>query len=148
MSFCNLIYHIVFSTKRREMIIDVANERRVYALLLSILEKYGGKVYRIGGMPDHVHILVALPPTIALSDFVGSLKRESSMFIKENGILHKWNGWQNGFGCFSYSLHDKDMIVNYIKNQKEHHKKVSYLDELRSWLIENGVSPDVPYFPK
>lgn len=147
MSFYNLIYHIVFATKRREKVIEIVDERRIYGLLLSIMEKYGARVFRIGGMPDHVHILACVPPTISLSDFIGSVKRESSLFIKQNSILSKWNGWQDGFGCFSYSLQDKDKIVNYIKNQKEHHKKISYLDELRGWLIENGVSPDSPYFP-
>ena len=147
MSFIRLNYHIVFATKRREPTIDLANERRVYALLFSIMKKYGATVFRIGGMPDHVHICVSIPPTIAVSDFVKHIKRESSLAIKQNSILAKWDGWQNGSGCFSYSKNDVDNIVNYIKGQKEHHRKRSFIDEYRAWLIENGVSSDEPYFP-
>ena len=147
MSFIRLNYYIVFATKRREPTIDLANERRVYALLFSIMKKYGATVFRIGGMPDHVHICVSIPPTIAVSDFVKHVKRESSLAIKQNSILAKWDGWQNGSGCFSYSKNDVDNIVNYIKGQKEHHRKRSFIDEYRAWLIENGVSSDEPYFP-
>ena len=59
-----------------------------------------------------------------------------------------WSGWQNGYGCFSYAISDIPNVKNYIINQKDHHKTVSFIDEYRNWLIEMGVSPDAPYFPK
>lgn len=99
-------------------------------------------------MSDHIHICVTIPPTISISSFIKYIKQGSSVAIKENRILDKWNGWQEGYGCFSYSLKELDNIVNYIKKQKEHHRKISFIEEYRKWLIDNGVSPDVTYFPK
>ncbi|MCM1092431.1 MAG: IS200/IS605 family transposase [Lachnospiraceae bacterium] len=148
MSFIQLNYHIVFATKRREPTIDIDSERRVYLLLFSIMKKYGATVHRIDGMPDHIHICTAIPSTIAVSDFIKYVKRESSLAIKQHSILTNWRGWQEGSGCFSYSKNEVENIINYIKRQKEHHRKRTFIEEYRAWLIENGVSPDEPYFPK
>ena len=68
--------------------------------------------------------------------------------LVENGNFKYFEGWQNGYSAFTYAYKDLDMIVNYIKGQKEHHKRVTFMEEYRNWLIENGVSPDEPYFPK
>ena len=148
MSFTNCIYHIVFATSRRIPVIRQDKEREVYALLFHILNKYGCFVYRIGGMPDHIHLLTTVPPTLTVANLVQKLKRESSYFIKEQRMLPGWDGWQDGYGCFSYNIQDVEKISNYIRGQKSHHAWVSFIDEYRAWLIENGVSPDDPYFPK
>ena len=147
MSFINCIYHIVFATASRQPSIFSDKETQVYKILYHILNKYGCFVYRIGGMPDHIHLLITIPPTVSVSKLVQNLKRESTMTIKENDLIHGWCGWQDGYGCFSYCIRDVDKISNYIKNQKTHHKVVSFVDEYRDWLIDNGVSPDAPYFP-
>lgn len=139
---------MVFATKGRQHVIETEIEKRVYAILFSILKKYGAVVYRIGGMPDHVHILTTIPPTLAVSSLIKNLKRESSLVIGQDKFIMKWPGWQEGYGCFSYSRHEKEKIINYIKCQKEHHRKISFLEEYRQWLIENGVSPQEKYFPK
>lgn len=146
MSFCKLIFHIVFASKGRKQLIMPDVEWRVYTLLYTLMTKMDAQVLRIGGMPDHVHLLAIIPPSIALSDFVKELKRESSIVMKQ--FVPEWDGWQEGYGCFSYSVKEIDTVVNYIMRQKEHHQRLSFRDEYRSWLIENGVSEDEPYFPK
>lgn len=148
MSFCNLLYHIVFATKNREQLIRPEIERRVYGLLYTIMTNKKAHVLRIGGMMDHVHIFVNIPPDISVSEFIKELKRESSIVMKSEKIIPNWNGWQNGYAAFSYSRYDIDKIVTYITNQKEHHRTVSFIDEYKAWLIENGISETEPYFPK
>ena len=123
-------------------------EREVNSIIYHILVKYGCHVHRIGGMPDHLHILVDIPPTESIASIMQKVKRESSLAITVNRVLPRWNGWQEGYGCFSYSRHDIPKITAYIRNQKEHHRHTTFIDEYRTWLIENGVSPDAPFFPK
>ena len=112
------------------------------------MKSYGAFVYRIGGMPDHVHILVDISSKNTLSDFVKRLKQESSYLIKREDSCNSWNGWGEGYGAFTYSISDIPSVIEYINNQKEHHKKVSFIEEYRQWLIEMGVSPNEPFFPK
>ncbi len=148
MSFSKSVYHIVFGTKHRQPTIKIDVERRLYKILYDLMKKYGAFVYRIGGMPDHVHILVDITTKFALSDFVKRLKQESSYLIKRDPYFPDWNGWAESYGAFSYSISDIPSVTKYIDNQKEHHKKVPFIDEYREWLIEMGVSPNEPYFPK
>ena len=148
MSFSKFIYHIVFATKNRCNTILPEHEREVYAIINHVVKKHGGHLHRVNGMPDHIHILVDIPPTIAVSAFIQSLKRESSVMIKETRKFPNWDGWQNGYGAFSYATADIPKIRQYIISQKEHHRKVSFIEEYRNWLIEMGISPDAPFFPK
>ena len=142
MSYTRLLYHIIFSTRNRRPLILIENERRVYGLLFSILKKYGAETLRIGGMPDHIHLFISIPPTFAVSEFIQKLKRESSLAINRDSILPKWDGWQEGYGAFTYSRNEADKIINYIKGQKEHHKRVSFIEEIEIWMKENGMETE------
>lgn len=148
MSFTRFIYHIVFSTKNRYPSICQENERVLYNILYNLMLKEGAHVMRIGGMPDHIHILADIPATLSPAKFIQKIKQESSFIIANSPEFPQWNGWENGYAAFSYSISDIDVIKAYISNQKEHHKKISFREEYRDWLIENGISPDAPYFPK
>ena len=148
MSFTQSVYHIVFSTKHRFPAISEDKERVLYKILFDLMKKQGAFVYRIGGMPDHIHILVDITSKISLQDFVKKLKQESSYLAARNDAFPNWCGWEEGYAAFTYSIKDIPNIIQYIINQKEHHKIVSFRDEYRQWLIEMGVSPNEPYFPK
>ena len=148
MSFTRLIYHLVFPTKNRQNTISVEGEKVLYKILYEIMKREGAHIHRIGGMPDHVHILVDIQADISLSKFVQKLKQESNYLAKEANELPQRNGWAEGYGGFSYSANEIDNVKQYIINQKEHHKRVSFIDEYRIWLLENGISPDAPFFPK
>lgn len=108
----------------------------------------GAYVYRIGGMSDHIHILADIPSSISVAKFIQKVKQESSYLVGEIPEFPRWQGWENGYGAFTYAVRDIDMIKEYIAKQKEHHLKISFREEYRNWLIENGISPDAPYFPK
>ena len=148
MSFANLYYHIMFHTKYNAMAINVENERILYSYINGFCNNYGVKLLRLGGMPDHIHMLVNMPTTVSVSDFVKQLKVATSKMLYQDGHFPYFEGWQNGYSAFTYAFKDIDMIINYIKGQKEHYKVFSFRDEYRKILIENGISPDEPFFPK
>ena len=148
MSFHTLLYHVVFSTKCRARLISTDVEHDVYHILYHQLMKFKCYVHRIGGMPDHVHILLEIPPNMAVSEVIKILKQESTKEIRQRKIIPQWDGWEAGYGVFSYSRQELPTVKQYIANQKEHHRKVSFSEEYRLWLIENGVDPSHPFFPK
>jgi len=119
----------------------------LYAYILGIVKNKGCFLYRINGTKDHLHIFSDLHPSIALADFVRDIKTSSSIWLKRSGKFNEFDGWADGYAALTYGWNDKEMIVNYIKNQQEHHKKDSFEDELRRLLKENGIKVDDRYFP-
>ncbi len=148
MSYTRLLYHVVFRTKAGENTIPEAHCAELYGYIMGIVHNKKSKLYRIGGMPNHIHLLVDIHPSIALSDFMKELKEYSSKWLKSNTSFPHFDGWAVGFAAFTYNFNDKQIIVNYINNQKEHHKVVSFEDEYRQLIIENGVDIDERYFLK
>ena len=149
MSYSSLLYHIILRTYRSQRTLNEKYERELYQFIYGFMVKRGAKVYRIGGMPDHIHILLTLSPAIAISDFIKELKRCSSRYMKEErSKFPAFEGWSKSFAVFSYSPRDKEMIRHYIVNQKEHHKKFSFEDELRMLFQEAEVSIQEEYFLK
>jgi len=96
-------------------------------------------------MPDHMHIFSDLHPAISLADYVKDIKVSSSKWMKESGHFPQFEAWQDSYGAFTYSVRERDMIINYIKNQKQHHKTETFYDEYKRLLIENGVEFDEKY---
>ena len=140
-----LIYHIVYSTYNRERTMVLENKRRLYAFMNGILKNKNCHLYRINGMEDHLHILTHIHPTISLASLVKDIKLASIDFIKSEGIFPDFNGWQDGYGAYTVSYRDKDQLINYIKNQEEHHKKEDFLDEYKRLLEEHGIEFDPKY---
>lgn len=148
MSYVQSLYHVVFRTYASELTIDERFERDLYAYLFTVAQNQNVHVYRIGGMPDHIHMLVDLPSTLAIASFVQHIKTVSSKWLSTNPAFPHFRGWAKEYAALSYSLREKDMIVNYIKGQKEHHKKVSFEQEYRQFLLEYGVSIREDYWLK
>ncbi len=97
-------------------------------------------------MPEHVHILVSLPADLPLAKYVQELKKATSKWMKDNPDFPHWGGWSKEYAGFTYGQHDKEMIVNYIKKQKEHHEKKSFAEEYREFLISNGITINDKFF--
>ena len=148
MSYTQLLYHIVFRTYRSERTIPESHERELYAYMLGIANNRDVKVYRIGGMPDHIHMLVGLPATLSVSRFMQDLKSITSPWLKSNPHFPDFDHWGKEYAAFTYSYKDKDTIVNYIKGQKEHHRVLSLADELKELIAESGITWDEKYFMK
>lgn len=148
MSYTCLLYHIVFRTKYGKNTIPPIHEKELYAYIMGIIENKKSKLYRIGGTENHIHLLIDLHPTFALSEFMKELKEYSSKWLAKNPNFPDFEGWAVSFAGFTYNLNDKQTIINYIKNQKVHHKAVSFEEEYRQFIIENGIEIDERYFLK
>lgn len=148
MSYTQLLYHIVFRTKGNKKTINEQNEKELYAYIFGYIKNKKSILYRINGTENHIHLLIDLHPTLSLSGFMRDLKEASSKWLKQNSNFPMFEFWAEGYGAFTYSKKEKDTIINYIKNQKEHHKTVSFKEEFRAFLEENGVEIDERYFLK
>ena len=96
-------------------------------------------------MSDHIHILIGLKPAMCIADLVRDIKNNSANFINKNNWLRNKFSWQEGYGAFSYSESNYGKVIDYIKNQKEHHKKQSFLQEYISFLKKFNVTFDEKY---
>jgi putative transposase len=144
-SYKQIFYQIVFGTKNREATIAESHCEDLYKYIWGIIKEKHCKLYRVNGIEDHIHIFSDLHPSISLADYVKDIKVASSIWMKEAGYFPDFAGWQVGYGAFTYSIRDKDMIIEYVKNQKEHHKKESFYDEYKRLLEENGIEFDEKY---
>ncbi|WP_262147658.1 IS200/IS605 family transposase [Chryseobacterium foetidum] len=138
-TYRQIFYHIVFGTKHREPTINEKNESELYKYIWGILKNKKCKLYRINGMPDHMHIFFDLHPSVSLSSLIKDIKIASNLWMKESGLFPEFNGWQEGYGAFTSSVKEKETIIHYIKNQKDHHKKETFEDEFKRLLNENGI---------
>lgn len=138
-TYSQIFYHVVFAVRNREASIVPELKNELYKYIAGIIENKGQKLFIINGMPDHVHLLLNCKPNMNLSDLVREIKEHSTLFINKKNILRGKFYWQAGFGAFTVSKRDVSMILNYIKNQEDHHGKVSFKDEYISCLKENDV---------
>jgi REP element-mobilizing transposase RayT len=144
-SLAALYCHIVFSTKNREAFIDETLERPLYAYVGGILRENKGVLVAAGGMPDHVHLLVSMSRESAVSDLVRAIKANSSRWIHEGYPNLASFAWQVGYGAFSVSVSQLDVVKKYLAEQKTHHAKQSFQDEFRALLEKHGLSYDERY---
>ncbi len=141
MSYTSLTYHIVIGTYRRKQVIGMRHERELYAFITSFSTSRGVKIRRVGGMPDHVHILCDIPATMALAEYVKVLKAETSKFLRVNPDFPNWEKWAEGYAAFTVDADSRETRRQYIINQKEHHCKVSFDEEFRQILAAHGLTP-------
>jgi len=99
----------------------------------------------MGGTSDHIHILTHLHPSIALATLVKDIKTASSGYIKDKKLFPYFSKWQDGYAAFTYCNHEKGRLIQYIKNQEEHHKLLTYKEELIELLKEHGIEFDEKY---
>ena len=138
-SYTNLVFHIIFATKERRPLIDVDFQPRLYEYIGGTIRGLKATSLEIGGVEDHVHILAKLPPTIAVSDFLEKLKANTSKWSKS---VRRGFGLQEGYSGFTVSESQVLRVRRYIQNQREHHAKVSFRDELIALLAAHGVEYD------
>jgi REP element-mobilizing transposase RayT len=146
MAYTQILYHIVLRTKWSEPVIAQENVSSLYKYIWGIIKNKKGILYRINGIEDHIHILSDLHPGLALADYVKSIKVATSLWMKQNPDFPLFRGWEEGYAAFTYSYKEKDVLVNYIKNQQKHHLKENTQNELKRLWIKNGMKPDERYF--
>ena len=130
MAYTQILYHIVLRTKHSELTIAQEDVSPLYKYIWGIIKNKKGTLYRINGIEDHIHILSDLHPSIALADFIKSIKVATSLWMKQSPDFPYFRGWEEGYAAFTYSYKEKEVLINYIKKQQEHHQKENTRDEL------------------
>lgn len=143
-TYTQLYVHIVFAVKDRDALISEEIETQLYPYIAGACKNRKHHLIAIGGMPDHVHMLVGMAPTESISEFVQSIKIQTSKWIHETFGRRKF-GWQSGYGAFTYSKSLLPPVERYILKQKEHHKKKSFDEEFREILEKAGIEYDERY---
>ena len=145
-SYRQLLYHIVLVTYKRQNVLTEEHHDQLFNYIHGIVKNKNSVLYRINGISDHIHLLCDIHPTIALSDFINIVKTSSNKWMKASGLFPEFEFWATGYGAFTKSTSDKNMIINYIRNQKEHHKKTTFEKEYKRLLDEEGIDWDERYF--
>jgi len=137
-TFSNLTVHLVFSTKDRLQLMTTPVRDQLFPYMGGVVRGLAGTIISVGGMPDHVHLVVRLPTS--LSDVVRTVKK----WMNGRAVGMKF-GWQRGYGAFSVSQSALPAVVNYVRNQERHHRCRSFKEELTVLLTKNGIDFDERY---
>ncbi|NDV58868.1 IS200/IS605 family transposase [Bacteroides sp. 519] len=145
-SLSSIYVHITFSTKNRiSLLKDDEINASLYNFLGGICKEMKCNPIQIGGHTDHIHILCLLGRETTIAKLVENLKKRSSLWIKDFGNNYQKFYWQEGYGAFSVNSTETDKVINYILNQKEHHRKWTFQDEYRAFLHKYNVKYDEQY---
>jgi putative transposase len=147
-TFSQMYVQVVFAVKYRESLIRPEWEDELYKYITGAVQSEGQKMLAINGMPDHLHFFMGIKPNLSLSDLVREIKKSSNDMIKRNKFTKNNFQWQEGFGAFTYGHSQLDGVINYIHNQKEHHKRITFKDEYIVLLKEFGIKFEEKYLFK
>ena len=145
-AYRQILYHIVFRTKSSEKTINQAHAADLYKYIWGIIKNKECVLVRVNGMEDHIHILSDLHPSVALADYVRDIKVSSAKWMKASGYFPDFKGWGIKYCALTYSHRERDMIINYIQNQQEHHEKETFHDEILRLFKEHGIDLDNKWF--
>ena len=138
-TYSQIFVHIIFSVKKRENLIPENNLDEVFDYIAGVIRNKGQKPIIVGGVSNHIHAFIGLKPDVSVSSIARDIKNNSSKFINQKKwVTGKFN-WQNGFGAFTYGNSQVGQVVNYIKNQAEHHKLSSFREEFAGFLERFNV---------
>jgi REP element-mobilizing transposase RayT len=143
-AFHSLLFHAVFSTKNRERCLNAEIRPRLWSYLGGIARQNEIKAMAIGGMADHVHILMSISPTLSIAKVMQLLKGNSSKWIHETFPTLRQFSWQEGYGAFSVGISGVPDTIHYIETQEEHHRVRSFREEFEAFLQKHGL----PFEPR
>jgi REP element-mobilizing transposase RayT len=144
-TYTNLVVHALFSTKERKRSITPELKADLHAYMGGILRNLKVRTLALNGIEDHVHLLVVLPPTLCTADLMEALKSSSTGWVRKKGGESKTFAWQGGYTAFSVSQSNIGVVKAYIENQEQHHRKMSFKEELAAFLEKHGISYDERY---
>jgi putative transposase len=145
-TYTQIIYQIVFGTKFREKTLHQSGRDELFKYITGIIQNKKCHLYIINGVEDHIHIITHLHPSISLASLVKDIKVASTLFIKEKKLFDHFKGWQEGYGAFTYSVQARHNLIEYVKNQEEHHRKKSFQEEFMGCLRKHDIEFDERYF--
>ncbi len=141
----NLLYHVVFTTRKKQNLIVPALSDELYSYIGGIIREEKGKLLKIGGTLNHVHILARFPASVTVSEMMRRIKGSSSKWVNESSKSTSHFTWQRGYGAFSVSESSIENVISYIGNQEEHHKKTTFEEEFILLLQKHKISYDEKY---
>lgn len=144
-TFSQIYIQVVFAVQGRQNLIRQEWKEELYKYITGIVVNHGQKLISIGGVADHVHILIGFKPNFEISKLVQEIKANSSRFINKKQLVKGKFSWQEGFGAFSYSRSQLDNVVRYIENQERHHTKQTFKNEFTAFLERFDVEYDEKY---
>ncbi len=144
-TFSQIYIQVVFAVKGRENLISKSWSKELYKYIAGIIKGKEQKSIIVNGMPDHIHAFIGLRPAMAISDLVRDIKNNSSNFINDKKWIKGKFAWQQGYGAFSYSHSQIDIVYNYILNQESHHKKKTFREEYLELLKKFELEYDEKY---
>ncbi|MFI5172153.1 MAG: IS200/IS605 family transposase [Chitinophagales bacterium] len=144
-TYTQIHLQLIFAVKYRAALIAPSWKLELYKYISKIITENKHKLIIINGVPDHLHILIGMRPHQALSKLLQEIKGDSSKWINDSCKTERHFNWQDGFGAFSYSKSDLPNVINYIKNQEQHHKKISFIEEYKEFLDRFEVDYDERY---
>jgi REP element-mobilizing transposase RayT len=134
-----LLFHVVFATKGRSLLIDAGLMPELLAYIAGIVRNLGGTTIAANGQADHVHLLLVIPPTLAVADVVRVVKCNSSRWVHATWPDRRAFAWQAGYSAFSVSAPDREAVARYIESQAEHHSRGDFMAELAALLARHGI---------
>jgi putative transposase len=146
-SYRQHLYHVVIRTKNRLFTINQDHAGELYSYITGILRNKKCHLYRINGVENHIHLLTDMHPSLAPADIIRDIKASSSLWMKKFKLFPDFKGWSDGYGSFTCSYADINRLIEYIQSQQIHHKKVTFEEEYRRILLEEGIVPDERFFP-
>ena len=144
-TYTSLLIHVIFSTSGRAPLLTDAMRLDLHAYLGGILREMDAVPIAIGGTADHVHLLIRLPANLALADCLRIAKTNSSRWVKERWPQQRKFAWQGGYGAFSVSESRRAAVIRYIRDQAQHHRRISFQDEFLALLKNHRVEFDERY---
>ena len=144
-SLANVLIHVIFSTKNRVPLIATETQPELHAYLAAACRSCKCPAHRVGGTADHVHMVCSFSRTTSIADWIGTIKADSSKWIKTKGACYAGFAWQGGYGAFSLGESQLETVKAYIGAQKEHHETRTFQDEVREFLRRYNVQYDERY---
>lgn len=128
-TYTQCYFQLVFAVRNKSALIKKEWKDQLEKYISGIIQNNGHKLLSIGAMPDHIHILIGYNLNQLIPDLVGQIKTSSNSWVKEKSLSRFRFGWQNGYGAFTYSRSQIDVVIKYILNQEQHHKKKNFREE-------------------
>ena len=141
-TYTSLHYHVVFSTKNRQPFLAEAIRERLFAYLGGMARENGMNALEIGGVADHVHLLLSIPASLAVSKALQLLKGGSSHWLKTTFPNMTEFAWQDGYAAFTISQSQLDDVQTYIRSQPEHHRTKTFVEEYKTFLARHRIEYD------
>ncbi|MBI2968489.1 MAG: IS200/IS605 family transposase [Bacteroidetes bacterium] len=138
----------IFAVQNRLCLIQNHWRDELYKYITGIVQGHNHKMLAINGISSHIHLFFGFRPTQSLSGLMQDVKEYSSKWINQRKLIRGRFSWQEGYGAFSYNKSEVPTIINYVRNQQEHHKKVSFIEEYKEILQEFGIEYDERYIFK